>query len=199
MSGDHFDLIAQEIIRQKQIMDLLIAENRELQQQIADLRSGRGIFVEILGQRFALHDNTTYPQSAATSTTGRDTTRLQPQVPSTPPATPTQAVIEAPTQEIAGPVGQYSPAHAFAQAAPTDSQPPATGETTFLEEIMIDEFANALTTPRAVWQDPAEKHKTNKNNKTNKTDKQPMPSQEPINEQQKAALRRELMGSFLLE
>ncbi len=53
---------------------------------------------------------------------------------------------------------------------------------TFLEEIMIDEFAAASTSPIAVWQGPVKNQQ-----------------QEQIDEAKKAALRRELMGSFLLE
>ena len=57
MDGNYFEQIAQEIIKQKQLMDQLEAENRELRQRIADLRSGRGIFVDIAGSRFALRDS----------------------------------------------------------------------------------------------------------------------------------------------
>ncbi len=38
-------------------MDQLEAENRELRQRLADLRAGRGIFVDIVGSRFALRDS----------------------------------------------------------------------------------------------------------------------------------------------
>jgi len=54
------------------------------------------------------------------------------------------------------------------------------GEATFLEEIMYDEFANQMTSPMSVWTGPVKKPET-------------------PDEAQKAALRRELMGSFLLE
>ena len=37
--------------------DQLVAENRELRQQLAELRAGRGIFVDIAGSRFALRDS----------------------------------------------------------------------------------------------------------------------------------------------
>jgi cell division protein FtsB len=57
MDGNYFELIAQEIIKQKQRMDQLEAENRELRQRLADLRAGRGIFVDIAGSRFALRDS----------------------------------------------------------------------------------------------------------------------------------------------
>jgi len=52
-----FDYIAQEIVKQKQRMDQLEAENRELRQHITDLRAGRGILVEFAGSRFALRDS----------------------------------------------------------------------------------------------------------------------------------------------
>ena len=57
MDGNYFDQIAQEIIKQKQLMDQLEAANRELRQRLADLRAGRGIFVDIAGSRFALRDS----------------------------------------------------------------------------------------------------------------------------------------------
>jgi len=57
MDGNYFDQIAHEIIKQKQRMDQLETENRELRQRLADLRAGRGIFVEIAGSRFALRDS----------------------------------------------------------------------------------------------------------------------------------------------
>jgi cell division protein FtsB len=57
MDRTYFDQIAQEIFKQKRLMDQLEAENRELRQQLADLRAGRGIFVDISGSRFALRDS----------------------------------------------------------------------------------------------------------------------------------------------
>ena len=54
MSDSSFDLILQELLHQQNFMENLEAENRELRQQIADLRVGKEIFVEILGHRFAL-------------------------------------------------------------------------------------------------------------------------------------------------
>lgn len=57
MDGNYFDQIAQELVKHKRLMDQLEAENRELRQHLADLRAGRGIFVEIAGSRFALRDS----------------------------------------------------------------------------------------------------------------------------------------------
>jgi hypothetical protein len=56
MNGDSFDQLAQAILIQKQLLEQLEAENRELRQYLADLRAGRGIFVEIFGSRFPLRD-----------------------------------------------------------------------------------------------------------------------------------------------
>ncbi len=44
MEGNIFEQIAQELVKQKHLMDQLEAENRELRQRLADLRAGRGIF-----------------------------------------------------------------------------------------------------------------------------------------------------------
>jgi cell division protein FtsB len=56
MDKDYFTQIAQALLKQKQRMDQLEAENRELRQYLYDLRTGRGIFVEIAGKRFPLRD-----------------------------------------------------------------------------------------------------------------------------------------------
>ena len=57
MTGNHFEHIAQELFKQKQLMEQLEAENRDLRPRLADLRAGRGIFVDIAGSRFALRDS----------------------------------------------------------------------------------------------------------------------------------------------
>ena len=59
----------------------------------------------------------------------------------------------------------------------------ATPSSTFLEDMLIDEFAAAATSPMtaAVWQGAATKKAAT------------------IDEEEKAALRKQLIGSFLLE
>jgi cell division protein FtsB len=57
MDSEHFERLGQEIFKQKQLMDRLEAENRELRRLIADLRAGRGISVVISGNQFALREN----------------------------------------------------------------------------------------------------------------------------------------------
>ena len=57
MDGNTFDSMLEEVSKQKALMEHLTQENRLLRQQLADLRSGRGILVEIGGRRFALASN----------------------------------------------------------------------------------------------------------------------------------------------
>jgi hypothetical protein len=98
--------------------------------------------------------------------------------------TPTEMIPEVTAQR------QEQSAKEQTSSANNDEGKNATsGESTFLEEILIDEFANALTTPNAVQQDPTEK----------KPSKPQRKGQKPIDEKQKEALRRELTGSYLLE
>ena len=173
MVGNGFDSIAQAVIEQKLMMDKLEEENRELRRQLADLRAGHGIFIEIAGERFPLRGEIPAPQAFVTRVQQQDFA---------PPTTPAPEV----------PVSNTSNHEEMAEFAPTMELPPVENAATekeeqkkaptFLEEIMIDEFAATSTSPMAVWKGPS-------------TDQQ----QEQIDEEKKAALRRELMGSFLLE
>lgn len=58
MGGSYFDQIAQELRKQKQLMDRLEAENRELREQLAALRAGQRILVVISGTHFTLQTET---------------------------------------------------------------------------------------------------------------------------------------------
>jgi hypothetical protein len=185
MDKDHFDQIAQEILQQKQRMDKLEAENRELRLQIADLNSGRGIFVDLCGIRFALRGDSPPAQTPPTSTSATP-------IPLTTALPYTQQLVDAPTGDMPNIPSQSQEQSTKEQVSPshTDAHKDLTSTgSTFLEEMMIDEFASAAGSPNAVWQDPAAK----------KQSQQPRKPQVPTNEEQKAALRRELMGSFLLE
>src|ERR1700737_1386207 len=53
-NGNGFEQIMEELLKQKQVLDDMEAENRELHRQLADLRAGRGIVIDILGQHFSL-------------------------------------------------------------------------------------------------------------------------------------------------
>src|SRR5215469_5890265 len=103
MVTNHFEKIAQELLKQKQVMDKLEAENRELRTQIADLRSGRGIFVDLNGNRFALKDDpslaqtTSAPSVPASASPSTSTTTSSTQ-PATLPLD--QHIVDAPTEMI---------------------------------------------------------------------------------------------------
>jgi len=191
MSGNHFDQLAQEILKQKQLMDKLEAENRELREQIADLRTGRGIFVDIYGSRFALRDESSSVQATSASPVPAKTSPLPPTVAtSTPPLN--QQIVDTPTTERSESTSQSQEPSVKEPVSPSNNnedQKSISRESTFLEEMLVDEFASALTSSNAVWQGPPEK-------KPSKPQHKP---EEPINEKEKEALRRELMGSFLLE
>ncbi len=169
MGGSNFNLIAQELLKQKQMMDELEVENRDLRQQLANLREGRGISIEIAGQRFALNGQLTQQEDAQVLSPDPIET---PAPNTTIPLTPPLIAIDMPTI-----ITELSAEEIAQINTPEEEKQKATP---FLEEIMLDEFATALTSPLAVWQGPEKK-------------------QEQIDDEQKAALRRELMGSYLLE
>jgi len=219
MSSSYFDVIAQELFKQQQKMQGLVAENHKLRQELADLREGRGIFVEIQHKRFALTIPTipATPVSLATTSTPtiaqEDTTEPDTSVPQEAPAVPADNIdanaelsnneTPSPTRSTAtDPVRKtvttvrlveasaLQPARQDPTLTPTADMDKAQEEdkpaaTPFLEEIMLDEFAIALTSPVATWKKGQEENTERK--------------QQSIEEDQKAALRRELMGSFLLE
>jgi hypothetical protein len=141
-TSDHgFEQIMSAVLEQKQVWEKLQAENRELRQQVVDLRAGRGIFVEIMNQRFELvwESSKGAPELVAAA----QEKRPQPQ----------QAA-----KGVKGTV-QSSPG--------------------VLEEMLLDELSTAM------------------NNRMGSTPERK--SSTSLNEEQKANLRRELSGSFLLE
>ncbi|MDQ2885101.1 MAG: hypothetical protein M3Y39_03355 [Chloroflexota bacterium] len=183
-----FELIAQELVKQQQHMQMLDAENRELRRQLADLRAGYGIFIEIAGQRFPLEGEILLPQSVTSSTEEdlpmpRTTTSLQ-EI-HAPIVNANEAIDMQDEEEeefipaVESVSAEATPVEIASSLEEDESEQEAP---TFLEEIMLDEFAAAATSPMAVWNGPIHKQEG-----------------EPIDEEQKAALRRELMGSFLLE
>lgn len=185
MGDNNFDVLMQEILRHKRIMEQLEEENRELRRQLADLREARGICVEICGKRFALMAESTSapalvtPVPAPTSYSTPAPATSAPGVPAsqqTPLLQDTETdVTEAPT--IAMPQTPRSITQPLEDEEEGELLP------TFLEEIMMDEFAAASTassSSSATWSPPANK-------------------QQGTDEDEKATLRRQLMGSFLLE
>lgn len=183
MSGTSFDRIAQEVLKQQQLMGELEAENRKLRRQLDDLRAGRGIFIEIAGQRFPLEGEMLLLEPATPSTEvqedlpkPRTTISLQ--------ETFSPAIIEDEEIEEAIPISES----ATSESAPgeivvrEEEKIEKQKVPTFLEEILLDQFAEAATSPLAVWKSPVNKQET-----------------DSTDEERKAALRRELMDSFLLE
>lgn len=171
-SGSNFELIMQEVLKQKQLSEDLQSENDELHRQLAELREGRGIFVDILGKRFPLVAEPVSVSSEAVATAGADLSQqetivmLSEALPSSLPDTPVPATA-LDTEEV--------PEDQLHLATPTMS--------VFLEEALLDEFSTASTRQMeqlAVWSGPI----------TNP------PS---FDEKEKETLRRELSGSFLLE
>ena len=171
-SGSNFELIMQEVLKQKQLLEDLQTENVELHRQLAELRQGGGIFVDILGKSFPLVEEPVSVSPDAVAIIGADlslqetTEMLSEALPSSAPETPV------PVLELAVAEGQ--------EDLPTYVTPPMSS---FLEEAMLDEFSTAATREMgqvAVWSGPITNPPT-------------------FDEKEKENLRRELSGSFLLE
>jgi hypothetical protein len=171
-SGSNFELIMQEVLKQKQLLEDLLSENDELHHQLAELREGRGIFVDIPGKRFPLVD---VPVSDSPNRIAipdadlslQETTEiLSESLPTSIPETPVTA-FESSVEEAQEDLPTY--------ITPTMSS--------YLEEAMLDEFSAAATREMgqvAVWSGPITNPPT-------------------FDEKEKENLRRELSGSFLLE
>lgn len=143
-SSDHgFEQIMSAVLEQKQVWEKLQAENRELRQQLLDLRAGRGIYVEILNQRFQLVWD---PSKGAVEEA--------------------QAVALSKRSQVTK--GMKGNVQASPQTSPG-----------VLEEMLLDELSSAMNNRMAP---PGDRK-----------------SSAGLNEEQKATLRRELSGSFLLE
>lgn len=152
--GTSFDQIAQEILRQKRIMEQMQQENRELRNQLTDLREGRGIYIDICGKRFSL--------------TGEFLS---------PPAETASKEIPVPQNDGV----EHEEKHPISPMMPIPETPrPDTGFFADEEEVMIEEPGTGATSPMVAW---SEEHHSRAN----------------INEEEKAELRRQLIGSFLLE
>lgn len=197
MGGSYFELIMQEVQHQKQRMDEMSAENRELRRQLAELRNGQGIFLNIEGTQFALNNDDIANQYTAVL--------MEPvgSVPVTAPMTQSAPVTVEPTPVTllaADPMGtipetpppgtdEFMQIPQFVDELEVEKgEVPAGYASTFLEDLLIDEFAAAATSPIAVWKAPSSAPVTRK-----------LTTVDIDDEAQKAALRKELIGSFLLE
>lgn len=171
-SGSNFELIMQEVLKQKHQLEELLSENDELHRQLAELREGRDIFVDILGERFTLVDVLVSDSPEKIGTPEADlslqetTEILRESLPTSMPETPVTA-FESSVEEAQENLPTY--------ITPTMSS--------YLEEAILDEFSAAATREMgqvAVWSGPITNPPT-------------------FNEKEKENLRRELSESFLLE
>ncbi|GAC1645327.1 MAG: hypothetical protein NVS4B12_11260 [Ktedonobacteraceae bacterium] len=184
MGGSNFDLIAQELLKQKQVMEQREEENRELRRQLAELREGYGIFVEIDGCRFSLLREDVAPSQIPAIETTPVTMAAHVTVELEPLAELVAAqhdVALDKTEELVMSIPE-TPRPSIDFFADNEEEQ-VTGPT-FLEEVMIDEFASAATSPLAVWSDPKQEQEKKSEN---------------IADEELAALRRQLIGSYLLE
>lgn len=171
-NGNTFDLIMQEVFKQKQLLEDLISENDELHKQLTDLREGRGIFVDISGKRFPLADISSDDSSNRIATPEADLSLqetseiVSESLPSSVPETSVPALKSSVEDNDAD--------------LPTYVSPPMSN---YLEEAMLDEFSSLATREMgqvAVWSGPITNPPT-------------------FDDKEKENLRRELSGSFLLE
>lgn len=171
-----FEQLMQEVLNQQQRLKKLEAENQELRRQLADMRRGRGIALDIQRKTFALSGGPVVASIERTPAPEYPSlTAQQGTAKATPPFS---AILPDPETPIPSPVDS------FLENAEAPSLSPA-----FLEELLFDEFAAAATSPITSLP-PA--------------GNTPVPdaaaaTSESLDEEKKAALRRELMGSFLLE
>jgi hypothetical protein len=175
MDGSSFDLLLQAVLQQKQRLEDLLEENRNLRRQLTDLRAGRGIVLEINGKQFPLISE----MVADGVNTSQDTPVAEQAAVSMPlNETPVSTIPETPYPDTSTSTDQLEPAPDLANQLTEKIAPTSM----FLEQMLIDEFASASTDHMATWKGPG-------------TQKLPP----AIDEDEKAALRRELIGSFLLE
>ena len=172
-NGSGFEQIMEELLRQKQVLEDMEAENRELNRQLADLRAGRGIVIDILGQHFSL--------------TGEPIVTAQEEIPSQEADVSMQetSMIANMSDDQASlssiPETPMPDMDVVMEELSEDTSPsrPAASPI-LLEEMLLEEFTSAAGNQMSVWSGPVAKSSD-------------------IDESEKAVLRRELMGSFLLE
>lgn len=187
MGGSNFELLMEEVLNQKQLMDELMTENYNLRRQLADLREGRGIILDLQGQLFTLASETVVRTPDIGQTLQSSLVMEQPttSMPASLAASPTSQIDQ--TEQLFGtisetPIPSIDQFEQMTQSFHVNAEEEAPATTsTFLEDMLVDEFATTATSPMAVW-------------RGSKTRKLAM-----SDEEEKAELRKELIGSFLLE
>ena len=176
MAGTSFEQLMEEVLNQKQYMEELLAENYELRRQLAGLRDGLGIILEIQGQRFSLAGETAAgfllaePEEQETIFTEQPTTIM----PISEAAVGTMTPLETPMPNT-------DDFELIPYSLNEEEEEVLARTSSILEDMLVDESATAVTSPMAVRQG-------------SKTRKLAM-----IDEEEKATLRKQLVGSFLLE
>lgn len=169
MGDNYFERLGRELLQQKRLMDKLEEENRELRRQLAELKEGRGIFLKIGDQRFALLAN---GEIAASENDMNQTDNKATTVRRTGNITP-QSEKSAAEENL-----KRSKEEKESVSVETAKKK----EVPFLEEVMLDEFASALTNPMPSSPTTAEPKEKPKN----------------VYEEQRR-LRQDLQGSYILE
>ena len=229
-SSSSFESIVEALIQQKQVLEGLLAENETLRQQLADLRAGQGIFLEILGTRIPLavtpdasvsnvasegiapafnaveektpvHDMTPLADQDASL---QETSAFQLPEPDLAlqetmmvPATgvdlelqPT-ASISSENLQMAG-RGTPLPGSDFVieDVSENGTPVPVASSSSFLEDALLAEFTTASSRHMGNWSGPITNSPMSNGPITNNPN---------LDEEEKAALRRELLGSYILE
>ncbi|HVB74404.1 MAG TPA: hypothetical protein VNE38_12695 [Ktedonobacteraceae bacterium] len=223
-TGSSFETILEALLKQKQVLEDLQAEHETLRQQLADLQAGRGIFVEILGTRIPL---ATTPDAQVVDVVSNGKVAIETMEDTAPliaamPAAKTDASLEETTaiyktdddltlqptaafavtnadltlQPAAAIPGESLQADARETSLPgsdfviedvseNETPMPVRASSSFLEDAMFAEFSTASRRHVDNWSAP------NTNG--------PITDNPILDEDEKAALRRELMGSYILE
>jgi hypothetical protein len=163
------------VLRQQRCYEDSQKENTELRRQLAELREGHGIFVEILGERFPLAAKPVDVSPEIAPTAQADLS-LQEIIAIQEIVAITSEAVPSPLPETLLPATEFT-VEEVTEDEPASASPAMQG---FLEEALLDELSNAATKQMAVWSGPITNHPV-------------------LDEQEKETLRRELSGSFLLE
>ena len=225
-SSSSFENILEALIQQKQVLEDLQAEHESLRQQLADLRAGKGIFLEILGTRIPLAGTPdtsvfnvvsdgnapafnaigeTAPVPFVTPPADQDASLQETraiQLPEPDPALQETTMVAAtgsdlalqPTAAISQTAGHGMPLpgsdFVIEDVSENGVPVPAGSSSSFLEDALLAEFATASTRQVGNWSGPITNSPIPNGPITNNPD---------LDEEEKAALRRELMGSYILE
>jgi hypothetical protein len=185
MGGTLFDQLLREIFRHKRLMEDLQEENRELRRQLTDLREAGGISLDICGKRFALREQSTpAPAQVIADPVPTSSSTPDPLVSVSAGSAAQQLPASQETRaELAKIPTHPLPAPSRSASQPLEVEEEEASIRTFLEELMRDAFAAGSTpspSPTATCSPPATKQQSTDKDET-------------------IALRRHLIGSFLLE